>query len=105
MLNPVVGLYVMTTARMAPTPSSPLPTVHRPSPNPLPARGFHFHHGSPGYGPDAQDGSVGLLLWIGGVAVVTAVAAWLFVLWRQRHPRSAYAAPHSSHPEASGWDG
>lgn len=94
MLNPIVSLYAAATA-----------STHRPSPNPIPARGFHFHHGDPEYGPPDQSGSAGLLLWIGGIAVLVAVVAWLFLLWRQRHPGSAYAAPHSSYPEASGWDG
>lgn len=104
MLNPIVSLYVTATARMATATPSPVPTTHRPGPNRIPARGFHFHHGS-GYGPDGQDGSALLLLVICAAAVVTAVGAWLFLLWRQKHPRSAYAAPHPPHPEASGWDG
>lgn len=104
MLNPLVSLYVTATARMATATPSPGRTTHRPSPNPIPARGFHFHHGS-GYGPDGQDSSAGLLLVICASAIVTAVAAWLFLLWRQRHPGSSYAAPHPPHPEAPGWDG
>lgn len=105
MLNPIVSLYAAATARMATATPSPISTTHRPSPDPIPARGFHFHHGSPEYGSGGPGGSAGLLVWIGGIAVLTAVVAWLFLLWRQRHPHSAYAAPHPPHSEASGWDG
>lgn len=104
MPNPIVGLYVAATARMATATPSPVPSTHRPGPHPLPARGFHFHHGS-GFGSDGPDGPAGLLFVICGAAIVTAVGAWLFLLWRQKHPRSAYAAPHPPHPEAPGWDG
>ena len=104
MLNPIVSLYAAMSARVATVTPSPAPTTHRPSPNPLPARGFHFGHHGDGYGPDGQDGSTGVLLTIGAAAIVIALAAWLFLLWKQKQARAAYAAPHSPDPEAPGWD-
>ena len=116
MVSPIVSLYVAMAARTAMlTPAAPSPTSApriqrpvpgRPSPDPLrPGRGFHWRRpGSGGYGQDGQDTSTGLLIAIAAAAVVVALAAWLFLVWRDKHRRAAYAAPHSPYPEASRWD-
>lgn len=112
MVNPIVSLYVAMAARTATATPSPTsaprierPVPGRPSPDPLrPGRGFHWRHPGSGYGPDGQDTSAGLLIGIGAAAVVVALAAWLFLVWREKHRRAAYAAPHSPYPEAARWD-
>lgn len=114
MVDPIVSLYAAMASRTAPVASpSSAPRIERslpgrPSPDPLrPVRGFHFRHpGSGGYGPDGADTSAGLLVVIGAGAVVVALAAWLFLLWRQKRRRSAYASVqgHPRYPEAPRWD-
>jgi hypothetical protein len=99
-VNPIVHLYVAVAARAAtpvPTPHIERPVPGRPSPNPVrPYHGFHFRHGYGGYGPDGTDTSTVLLIAIGVGAVVLALAAWLFLIWRQkRRPGYTTVAPGS----------
>lgn len=103
MLNPIVHLYVAVAARSASvppaTPRVERPVPGRPSPDPLrPYHGFHFHrHGYGGYGPEGTDSSTTLLIVLGVGAVVLALAAWLFLVWRQRR-RPAAATGQASMP-------
>lgn len=102
MLNPIVSLYVATTARTATVTPSPTHTPDRLRPG----RGFHWRRPGTGggYGADGQDTSTVLLVAICAAAVVVALAAWLFLLWREKQRRAAYAAPHSPDPEAARWE-
>lgn len=113
MVDPIVSLYVAVAVRTAaatPSPTSPprieQPVPGVPGPDRLPpARGFHWRRpGSGGYGSDGQDTSTGLLIGIGVAAVVIALTAWLFLVWREKHRRTVYAAPSSPSPEAPRWD-